>query len=80
MELDALDELLEVLRTHGVTRYECGEFSLVIGVAPVPESEERPEAGQLIRARPAEETNARGIYANPSLWPGGQPPKFPRKQ
>lgn len=77
LDIDQIDDLLDVLRKHGVTQFSCPAYSLSIGEAPVPESD-APTDRQLIRVRP--ETYAKGIYANPALWAGGEPPRFPKKE
>lgn len=75
---DTVDQILEVLRDHGVTHFACPAFSVTLGAAPVPESEAFAAPGELIKVRTAE--SVRGLYANPALWPGGVPPQFPKKE
>lgn len=74
---DQLDEYLDVLRDKGVTHFACEVFTVTLGLAP---EEEEDDIGKAIQeAKEAEHAPraARGVFGHPSLWNGGQPPRFP---
>lgn len=72
-----LEEILEVLREQGATKFACPEFTVTLGAAPVSDSEDIGEAIRIARDAESIPSAARGIYGHPSLWPNGQPPRFP---
>ncbi len=78
---DQLDDLLQILREHGVSRFECADFSVEIGnSALVKEEKSSTPVGELIRTRPVTDRPARGVYDHPSLWPNGAAPEFHRAE
>jgi hypothetical protein len=82
-ELENLRELLDVLREGGVARYRCGSLDIELGPPPPPVPEAPAPTRQADRIAAAEKREASANltpgspYANPALWPGGVPPKFP---
>ena len=75
----ALDELLEVLRDHSVATFSCPEFS--VSLLPAAPDEKIDMAAEIKEGNAAARRPlARGLFGNPKLWPGGEPPQFPRRQ
>jgi hypothetical protein len=74
-----LEEILEVLRDKHATSFSCPEFSVVLAPAAPSEMTDLKRdirEGNAMSKAPA----ARGAFGHPSLWPGGTPPSFPRRE
>jgi hypothetical protein len=76
-----LDDILTVLKDHGVTEFSCPAFALRLNGAVEP-SHEDSEVAQAIHRRKEVELTRKvqlGHYAHASLWPDGEPPSFKGK-
>ena len=78
--LQDLEDLLDVLRAAGVSKYRFGALELeLLPDAPRPPSRAETRARQeaLDEDGPGEPDAPRSPYDHNSLWPGGVRPKFP---
>lgn len=70
--IEALAELLELLRKHGVTYY-CGHgVELELGVGEAMPRENKP----LAHNERTPESRPTNLYDHPSLWKDGKKPTF----
>lgn len=73
-----LEEILDVLREKGVSRFSCSEFSVeMFPNAPAGDDDDVGRAIEEAKTSARIPSAARGIFGHPSLWPNGVPPKFP---
>lgn len=75
MENDALEQLLTLLRKHGVTHFKQGALEVRLGkpAAAPPRDPEMPVRNANERAVPPRPASP---YESPSLWPNGKRPSF----
>lgn len=71
MEIEQLTALLELLKELGVEEYALGDFRIKFFPHLVEDMGDMP---QPTRTKPLGNS-----FQHPSLWAGGEPPKFPGK-
>jgi hypothetical protein len=69
-----LEDLLSLLRRHGVTEYSCDGLHLKIGTPTLAKHYEPGYRDQADSAPPA--ARPARSYDHPSLWPNGRRPEF----
>lgn len=67
-----LREYLQVMKDLGVRKFHWGELYVELG--PQDATEARPVPTR------AKAEAMKTLFENPSLWPGGAPPKFPGQE
>lgn len=78
MHKDDLEDLLDVLIEKGVSDFECPEFKVRFGNAPVSEKQHTiDDAIAEAKREAAMPRAARGMFADPRLWGPSGPPTFP---
>lgn len=72
-ELDRLKSLFELLEQFSVESYENNDFKVTFRLAAP-----HIETALPVKREP-EVKSTRSLWEDPTLWPGGVPPKFPGK-
>jgi hypothetical protein len=72
-----LREWITLAKELGLEELRIGDFyaRFSLTAAPAP-----PVSEPIVKRAPAKPAEPKSLWHHPSLWPGGEPPKFPNKE